>query len=66
MTCDGQVFVVNVMVINPAHEMMVMNVISRLASVIVKLNAIAKIRKYRRFYEGHHFICHGGALCNQM
>ncbi len=56
MTCDGQVFVVNVVIINLAHEMMVTNVINRPTSVIVKLNVIAKIRKYRKFYEGHHFI----------
>jgi hypothetical protein len=32
------------------------NVISRPSSVVVELNAIAKIRKYERLHEGHHFI----------
>jgi hypothetical protein len=34
----------------------VSNVISRLANVATKLNNIITIRKYRNFYEGHHFI----------
>jgi len=33
-----------------------MNVIDWLASAIVKLNAIVKIRKYTRLPERHHFI----------
>jgi len=33
-----------------------MNVISQPTSVNVKLSAIAKIRKYKRFHEGRHFI----------
>jgi hypothetical protein len=32
------------------------SVISQLIGVITKLSAIAKIRKYRGFHEGHHFI----------
>jgi hypothetical protein len=36
--------------------MVAMNVISQLASVIVKPNTIAKICKYRGFHEGHHII----------
>ncbi len=35
---------------------MATNVISQLTSVVVELNTIAKIRKYKRFHEGHHFI----------
>ncbi len=43
-------------VIDPAWEMMVLNVISQSASVTAKLNAIANICKYKRFQKGHHFI----------
>jgi hypothetical protein len=32
------------------------NVISQPASAVVELNAIAKIRKYIGFHEGHNFI----------
>jgi hypothetical protein len=35
---------------------MVSNVISQLAGVVAKLSAIVKIRKYKNFHEGHHFI----------
>jgi hypothetical protein len=35
---------------------MVSNVISRPIGAIVKLNAIVKIRKYKRFHERDHFI----------
>ncbi len=35
---------------------MVANVISRLASAIIKLSAITKIHKYKGLHEGHHFI----------
>jgi hypothetical protein len=35
---------------------MVMSVISRVVNVVVKLSIISKICKYRRFYEGYHFI----------
>ncbi len=35
---------------------MVTNVISRLVDVIAKHSTIAKIHKYKRLYEGHHFI----------
>jgi hypothetical protein len=34
----------------------VSNVINRPVDVVVELNAIAKIYKYKRFHEGHHFI----------
>jgi len=35
---------------------MVTSVINWPTCAIVKLNTIAKIHKYRGFYEGHHFI----------
>ncbi len=35
---------------------MVSNVINQPTSATMELNAIAKIRKYKRFHEGHHFI----------
>jgi hypothetical protein len=56
MTCEDWVFVANVMIIDPTWETMIMNVISRATSVVVELNAIVKIRKYRRLHEEHHFI----------
>jgi len=45
-----------VVVIDLTREIVVLSVISQPASVVVDLNAIAKICKYRRFHEGHHFI----------
>jgi hypothetical protein len=42
--------------IDPMQETMASNVISRLASAAAKLSTIAKICKYRRLHEGHHFI----------
>jgi hypothetical protein len=56
MTQEDQVFIVNVVVINPTWETMTSSVISQLASVIVKLNVIVEIYKHKRFHEGHHFI----------
>jgi hypothetical protein len=35
---------------------MVSNVINQPIGVVAKFNAIAKIRKYGRLHEGHHFI----------
>ncbi len=35
---------------------MATNVINRLGAVITKFNAIAKIHKYKRIHERHHFI----------
>jgi hypothetical protein len=37
-------------------EIMASSVINRPIGAIVELNAIAKIRKYKRFHVGHHFI----------
>ncbi len=39
-----------------AWKMVVTNVISQPTDVVVELNTIVKIRKYKRFHEGHHFI----------
>ncbi len=33
-----------------------MSVINQSIGVVVKLNVITKIRKYKGFHEGHHFI----------
>ncbi len=35
---------------------MVLNVITQLGGVIVKLSVIVKIHKYKKLYERHHFI----------
>ncbi len=37
-------------------ETVALSVISQLVGAIAKLNAIAKICKYKRLHEGHHFI----------
>jgi len=55
MTWKDQVFVTNVVVTDPMWEM-ASSVISRPTIAVVKLSAIIKIRKYKRFHEGHHFI----------
>jgi hypothetical protein len=44
------------MVIDLIQEMVALSVINGLISVVTKFSAIAKIRRYRRFHEGHHFI----------
>jgi presenilin-like A22 family membrane protease len=56
MTQEDQVFVVDVVVIDMTWEMVASSVISWLVGVAVELSAIVKIHKYRRLYEGHHFI----------
>jgi hypothetical protein len=45
-----------VIVIDLTWEMVAMSVISRLIGATTKFSAIAKIHKYRRLHEGHHFI----------
>jgi hypothetical protein len=55
MAQEDQVFVTNVVVIDPMWEM-ASSVISRPTIAVVKLSAITKICKYKRFQEGHHFI----------
>jgi hypothetical protein len=69
MTRKDQVFVVDVVVIDPTWEMVASSVINWPAGAAAKLNAIVKIRKYRRLHEGHHFILmamevHGTPGCN--
>jgi hypothetical protein len=56
MTCEDHVFVANVVVIDPTQEMVASSVISRAISVVVELNTIVKICKYKRLHEGLHFI----------
>jgi hypothetical protein len=56
MIHEDQVFVADVVVIDPIKKIMVTNVISWLASVGIELNTVVKINKYREFHEGHHFI----------
>jgi hypothetical protein len=56
MIRKNYVFVANVVVIDTTWETMAMSVINRLACVATKLNTIVKIRKYRGFHKGHHFI----------
>jgi hypothetical protein len=36
--------------------MVVTNVINQPTDVVVELNTIVKIHKYKKFHEGHHFI----------
>jgi len=45
-----------VVVTNLTLEVMVTNVINQPIGVVVKLNAIVKICKYKRLHERHHFI----------
>jgi hypothetical protein len=56
MTYKDQVFVANVVIIDFIQKMMVSNVINWPTSATTKLNAIAKIRKYRELQMGHLFI----------
>jgi hypothetical protein len=56
MTLEDQVFVADVLIIDLTREMLASNVISQPTSVDAELNAIVKIRKYRRFHEWCHFI----------
>jgi hypothetical protein len=56
MTREDQVFIANVVVIDPTQGTMVLNVISWLIGVAAKFSIIVKIHKYRRLQEKHHFI----------
>jgi hypothetical protein len=47
MTQEDQVFVTDVVVVDPMWKMMALSVISQLACVVTKLSAITKIRKYK-------------------
>jgi hypothetical protein len=44
------------MVIDLTQEMVASNVINRPINAVAKFNVIAKIHKYKKFHEGHHFI----------
>jgi hypothetical protein len=44
------------MVIDLMQEMVALSVINGLVGVVTKFITIPKIRKHRRFREGHHFI----------
>ncbi len=44
------------MVTNPTWEMVISSVINQPTSAIAELTTIIKIRKYRKFHEGYHFI----------
>ncbi len=56
MTRKDQVFIVDVVVIDPTRDTMASSLISQLIGAIAELNNIIKIRKYRGFHERHHFI----------
>jgi hypothetical protein len=56
ITWKDQVFIANVVVIDPMRNTMSSNVINQLAGATMKFNTIIEIRKYRRLHEGHHFI----------
>jgi len=56
MTCEDHVFVANLVIIDLTREMVASNVISQTTSAVAKLSTIAKICKYKKFHEGHHFI----------
>jgi hypothetical protein len=55
MTCEDQVFVADMVVIDPTWETVATSVISQLIGATVKLSAIVKIRKCRGLHEGQHF-----------
>jgi hypothetical protein len=56
MTQEDQVFVADVVVIGLMREIVTLNLNIRPIGATAKLRTIAKIHKYRRFHEGHHFI----------
>jgi hypothetical protein len=69
MIWEDQVFVADVVVIDPMQETMAFSVISQPANGATKLNFITKIHKYWRLHEGHHFIpttmeVHGAPECD--
>jgi hypothetical protein len=58
-----------VVVIDSTWETLVTNAINQPIGVVAKLNAIAKIHKYRGLHEKHHFIpitieVHGALECD--
>jgi hypothetical protein len=50
MIQEDQVFVANVVVIDPTWEMVASSVINRLTTATTELNAVIKIYKYKRFH----------------
>jgi hypothetical protein len=56
MIREDQVFVINVVVINPPQKIIATSVINEPANANAKLKAIVKMHKYKRLCEGHHFI----------
>jgi hypothetical protein len=56
MTQKDHIFIVDVMVIKPTQETMVLNVITQPTCVVIELSVIIKVCKYKRFHKGHHFI----------
>jgi hypothetical protein len=56
MTCEDQVFIANVMVINLTWKIVATNVMNQPDIAIAELNTIVKICKYRRLHDKHHFI----------
>jgi len=69
MTRKDYVFIVDVVVINPMWETLVLSVINQPINVVAKFSTIAKIHKYKGLQEGHHFISmamevHGTPRCD--
>jgi hypothetical protein len=69
ITQEDHVFITNVVITNLMWEMVVSNVINQPTNVIMELNTIFKVHKYKRFHEGHHFIpmameVHGALECD--
>jgi hypothetical protein len=56
MICEDQNFVANVVVTNSTWEMVTTSVISWPTCATTEFSINAKIRKYRRFHDRHHFI----------
>jgi hypothetical protein len=56
MTDENQIFVADLVVSNSPWKIVVRSVISKPTSENAKPKAIAKIGKYRKLCEGHHFI----------
>ncbi len=56
MTRENQIFVVDLVVSNSPWKIVAKSVINKPTSENVKPKTIAKIEKYKKFCEGHHFI----------
>jgi len=56
MTQKDQVFIVDVVIINPMRKTMISGVINQPTNVVAKLSVITNIHKYKGLHEGHHFI----------